>query len=452
MELNSLHSVLTGAGIISGIVTTGVILTLRRVVPTNMVNIVQSRKQTISYGKGKEAGNTYYQWPVWLPFLGVTVTAFPESIFQVTLKDYNAYDKDRLPFVVDVVAFFRVDSADIVAQRVASFNELNQQLLAVLQGSVRKILATNKLEEIMQERAILGEQFTAEVKEQIAEWGVLPVKSIEFMDLKDAPGSSVIANIMSKEESRIQKESRVVIAANSQDAELKEIEAKRIVEIQRQDAEQQVGTRVAEKDREIGIANQISEQEILKQNRLTTETQMEVQKIQSVKQAEISKEVAIVDANRNKEQMEIEAGAKLAVAKLNAQGITAEGEARASAEQAMLQAPVNAQITLAKEIGTNSSYQEYLVKIETIKASIEVGVKMAEALGEADMKVIANGGDIQSGVNNLLDLFTTKGGTHLSGMLTALGQTDLGQQVINKLTGVKNAPQNSTNNSEEILA
>lgn len=449
MELNILNSALIGSGVISGFVGI-VILKLRRVVPTNMVNIVQSRKKTISYGKGKEAGNTYYQWPVWLPFLGVTVTEFPESIFQVTLKDYNAYDKDRLPFVVDVVAFFRVDSADTVAQRVASFNELNQQLVAVLQGSVRKILATNKLEEIMQERAILGEQFTKEVKEQIAEWGVLPVKSIEFMDLKDAAGSTVIANIMSKEESRIQKESRVVIAANMQDAELKEIEAKRIVDIQRQDAEQQVGTRTAEKDREVGIAKQISEQEILKQNRLTTETQMEVQKVQSVKQAEIDKEVTIVEANKNKEQMQIEAGARLEVAKLNAQGITAEGEARAKAEQAMLQAPVNAQITLAKEIGNNSPYQEYLVKIETIKASIDIGVKMAEALGNSDLKVIANGGDIQSGVNNLLDLFSTKGGTHLSGMLTAFGQTEIGQQLIEKF--IKSNNTNNENNSKLVNA
>lgn len=420
-----------------------VILKLRRVVPTNMVHIVQSRKKTISYGKGKVDGNTYYLWPVWLPFLGVTVTEFPESIFQVTLKDYNAYDQNRLPFVVDVVAFFRVDNAETVAQRVASFTELNQQLLAVLQGSVRKILATNKLEETMQARASLGSEFTTEVKEQIAEWGVLPVKSIEFMDLKDAQGSTVIANIMSKEESRIQMESRVAIATNMQEAQLKEIGAQRTVEIQRQDAEQQVGTRTAEKDREVGIAKQISEQQILVQSKLTTEHQMDVNKIQKVKQAEIDKEVAIVEANKQQQQIVIQAEAELNAAKFNAEGIKTEGEAKAKAEQAMLEAPVNAQILLAKEIGENEGYQEYLVKIESIKATVEVGIEMAKSMQGADLKIIANAGDVQGGMNKLTEMFTPKGGTNIAGMLSAFTQTDAGKQLFEKLvkpSNVSSAP------------
>ena len=117
-------------------------ITLRRVVPTNMVHIVQSTKKTTPYGRGKPAGNTYYEFPSWVPFLGVSVTEFPESNFQVRLDNYDAYDNNRLPFVVDIVAFFRVHDAEIAAQRVASFTELNSQIQAVVQGSVRRILAT----------------------------------------------------------------------------------------------------------------------------------------------------------------------------------------------------------------------------------------------------------------------------------------------------------------------
>jgi flotillin len=117
-------------------------LFFRRIVPTNRVPIVQSAKQTTAYGKDKPAGNSYFEWPAFLPFIGVSVTTFPESIFQVTLKDYPAYDAARLPFEVDVAAFFKVQDAAMVAQRVASFIELNSQLLQVLQGAVRRILAT----------------------------------------------------------------------------------------------------------------------------------------------------------------------------------------------------------------------------------------------------------------------------------------------------------------------
>ncbi|MDR0411101.1 MAG: hypothetical protein LBH75_03920, partial [Treponema sp.] len=39
------------------------IFRLRRIVPSNMVHILQRSKSTVSYGVGMRAGNTYYKWP-----------------------------------------------------------------------------------------------------------------------------------------------------------------------------------------------------------------------------------------------------------------------------------------------------------------------------------------------------------------------------------------------------
>ncbi len=418
---------------------------LRRVVPTNMVHIVQTSKSSTPFGRGKESGNTYYAWPSWVPVLGVTVTEFPESIFQVSLQDYEAYDQARLPFVVDTVAFFRISDAAVAAQRVASFGELNTQLQAVLQGAVRRILATNALEDIMQSRSELGNQFTAEVKEQIAEWGVLPVKTIEFMDLRDAKGSTVIANVMAKEKSRIEKESRVAVADNHRLAELAEIDARRTVEVQRQDAEQQVSLRTAEKDKKVGIAQEEAQQEIKTAARTTAERDMDVRKVQDVRAAEISRDVAAVKAEQDKKVTVVNAQAAaeavvataegdLEASKREAEGIRAKGEASAAAEQAMLMAPVEAQIKLAAEIGSNPAYQTYLVTIEQVRAGEKVGLEMAKAMQGADLKVIANSGDMQQGVAKLGDIFTPAGGTKLTGMLAALGQTPEGKGLIDALT------------------
>ena len=44
--------------------------TLRRVVATNEVHIVQSSGATTSYGSGTGNGNTCYAWPSWVPKLG----------------------------------------------------------------------------------------------------------------------------------------------------------------------------------------------------------------------------------------------------------------------------------------------------------------------------------------------------------------------------------------------
>jgi hypothetical protein len=155
-----------------------------------MVHIVQSAGSTTSYGRGKEAGNSYYKWPSWIPHFGVVVSNFPESVFQIGLKDYDAYDQGRLPFVVDVRAFFRIEDSLTAAQRVSTQIDLEAQLTAVLQGAVRRVLATEHLENIMQDRSTLGKRFTDEVDTQLKEWGVTNVKAIEFMDIRDTRDST----------------------------------------------------------------------------------------------------------------------------------------------------------------------------------------------------------------------------------------------------------------------
>ena len=429
---------------------------LRRVVPTNMVHIVQATRSSKPYGRGKPSGNTYYAFPSWVPKFGVTVTAFPESIFQVTLKGYEAYDKARVPFVIDATAFFRIADAEVAAQRVETFEALKNDLFAVLQGAVRKVLADNVLEDIMHSRAGLGNQFTSEVQEQISEWGVLPVKTIEFMDLRDASESQVIANVMAKEQSRIEMESRVAVADNHRAAELAEIGARQVVDVQREIAAQAVGIRTAEKEREVGIAQENTQQEVLAAAKDTAVRNMEVQSVKNVREAEIQRDVAKVRAEQEKDVAVVNAEAQrqvqvvsaegekqsvttraegdLAAAKHQADAIRVKGEASADAEKAMLMAPVEAQIKLSEQIGTNPGYLHYLIEVKKVESARDVGLGMSQAMQAADLKVIANAGDMQQGVAKLGDIFTPAGGTQLTGMLTALAQTPEGKQFIDSIS------------------
>lgn len=444
-------------------VGTALAVAWRRVVPTNMVHIVQSSKKTISYGRGRADGNTYYEIPASIPFFGVTVTQFPESVFDLNLQNYDAYDVDRLPFLVDVRAFFRISDSQIAASRLANFTELRDQLSGVLQGAVRSVLAQYTLDHIMSDRAQLGKQFSEVVDEGLKEWGVSTVKTIEFMDIRDARDSQVIHNIMAKKKSFIEKESRIEVAANKQEAESKEIEAQRQVALSKAEAEQQVGIRNAEKDKTVGIAREKSNQDIQAESKITTERQMDVQKVQSVRQAEIDKEVAIVKAEQDQQVQVVNAEAtkkaqiisaqaekestvqiadgKLQATKKEAEGVQAVGLAKAEAEKAILLAPVNAQLTLAKEIGENQSYQTYLIEVRKVEASEAVGKEMAQAMRQADLKVIANSGSVQNGVASLGDIFTPAGGTSLAGMLEALSNSEQGKAmvdaVVSKLGGDK---------------
>lgn len=416
----------------------------RIVVPTNEVHTVQSKKKTVSYGKDETAGNVYYKWPSWLPWIGIKTISLPVSVFDVDLDGYAAYDTGRVPFVIDVMAFFRITDPNMAAQRVHSFPHLLEQLKGILQGACRSILAKSEIEEILEGRGTFGEKFTQEVDHNLQSWGVQTVKCIELMDIRDAQGSKVIENIMAKKKSLIEMQSRVEVAENTRRAETAEIEAEQSVSIRKQEALQQVGIRTAEKDREVGISNEQAQQSIKDQQRVTAEKDMSVKQVQLVRAAEIQRDVqvvaaeqekrtAIIKAEGEKQQTITVAEGNLTQSQLNAQGIEAVGKAQGEAERARLQAPVDTQISLAKEIGGNEGYQKYLVAVREIEKNQTVGIEQAKALQDAQIKVIANAGNVVSGVDSVMDLLTSKGGTQVGAFVEAFKQTPAGEVIVNNL-------------------
>ncbi len=433
---------LGGLGIF-GILGFLIAFTLRRVVNTNEVHIVQSSKKTTSYGKDTGNGNTYYEWPSFLPLIGITKIVMPVSNFDINLEDYVSYDEGRLPFKIDVTAFFRIHDANVAAQRVTSFDELQKQLQTIVQGVARKVLASNTIDEIMKGRAEFSEQFTKEVEGQLANWGVETVKNIELMDIRDDEGSTVIKNIMDKKKSEIDKDSRVEVAKNRQAAQIAEIESKRQTDLSAEEAKQQVGLRQVEVQRQLSMENEKASQQVKEQAKVTKEKEMAVVQVQHLRTAEINKDVALVQAEQskqtsvinaqaNQEVITLKAAGDLQAKKMESEGIAAEGKARADAERAMLLAPVEAQTTLAKEIGSNKPYQDYLVTIRKVEASQAVGMEQAKALAAANIKVIANSGDATSGMNSVLDVLSSKGGTAIGAMLDGLSNTEMGEELLNK--------------------
>lgn len=442
------------------------VLSLRRIVPTNVVHIVQRGEKTVSYGIGKGT-NVYYKFPSWIPKLGVVVRILPVSNFDIDLLKYSAYDKDRVPFVVDVKAFFHISDTNKAAEKVESFDEMKKQLENVVQGAVRSILAKSKLEEIMEERSIFGDKFTENVKADLQNWGVEPIKNIELMDVRDADGSNVIHQIMAKRISAIDMESRSEVAKNRKTAQQAELEAQQAIDVTKAETQriageaearsiQAIGIAQAESEKQSGIAKQQAISEIAKSERLTAEQQMEVIKVNQIKQAEIDKENAIINSEQQKRQVEIEAEAnkykveteakaQLEAKKKEAEAIKSVGEAQAEvikakglseaeAKKQMELANVSAQTTLAKEIGENESYQTYLIKIREIEITGEVNKvqyeSLATALNGADLKLLVNSGDVHSGLGKFSDLLSSKGASATNGLVEGLKQTAEGAGLV----------------------
>lgn len=407
-------------------------MTYRRIVPTNEVHIVQRASETVSYGKDTDHGNIYYEWPSALPLLGVTKIILPTSVFSLNLDNYEAYDSGRLPFSVDVSAFFRVDNSNLAAQRISSFAELQEQLESVIQGAVRSVLASNDIDTIMKGRSTFGDQFTEEVREQLKDWGISVVKNLELMDIRDGKDSKVIHSIMEKKKSFIQMESREEVAKNMKTAEVAELEARREVDLQKQKVAQEVGLRRVESERQVQLAEEEKNQLIKVQKKTTMEKDMEVRAVESIKTAEIGKQASIINAEQAKQMEILKAEARLETEKRQAEAVLLQGKAKADSETALLMAPVESQIRLAKEIGENQSYQHYLLSIKKIEADKEIGIEQAKALNSAEIKVIANAGTPQAGVKSVMELFTSQGGTQLGAMIEGLANTDAGKDIVNK--------------------
>ena len=463
------------------------ILSLRCVVPTSQVHVVQRAGETISYGKAAQSetnktGNVYYRFPSWLPILGVTVTILDTGIFDRDLKDYEAYDKDRLPFMVDVKTFFRIKDFDAASVRVTDMKELKEQLDGIVQGAVRSLLAKEDLESIMSERNKYGKQFTEEVAPQLKEWGVETVKNIELMDIRDSRDSKVIQNIMAKKKSQIEMESRTTVAENAKKANQAEIEAKQEIALKQQDAEKLVGLRKAAVAQEVGIANEQQKQKVQEQAKVTAEKEMEVKRVQEVKAAEIAKQAAEIDAAKNKEvvtinaeanvvrteadkkvkvlnaeadqqqtilqaeatkqQITLKAEADLVTATNAAKGTEAKGKAEALATELSKKASVQDQVTLAKEVGENKPYQDFLIaqKQIEVQGSVmrDVGVAQAQNLSSADIKIFANSGSVSEGVGKAASIFNPGTAFDVASMIEAFKSTPMGAEIIDRVLGTGN--------------
>ena len=268
---------------------------LRVVVSPDEVHIISDKNEVRSYGKGKPKGNVYWFFPEWVPIIGRTRKALPVSNFDLNLSGYPTYDQDRLPFMVDITAFFRIIDTNLAAERVSGFEELQSQLLNIVQGAVRAILASHTIDDIMLQRDTFGIAFTDAVRKEMVNWGCEAVKNLELMDIRDADGSNVIANIMNKKKSEVEKDSRVEVAENKRIASEAEITAQQSVDLKAVDAERLVGERRAEQTRAVGVADEQANQEIQEQRAITTEKEKQVLQVGTIRDAEIAQEQAEIN-------------------------------------------------------------------------------------------------------------------------------------------------------------
>jgi len=433
-------------------------INLRKVVPTNEVHILQKGKNTIIKGKWFDGWNVYYHFPQWVPWFGISVTKLPLYVFDIKLLNYQAYDNGKIPFNVDVTAFFVIKDPELAAKRVADFEELKDQLVEVVRWAVRKTLAQYDIQEIMEARWELWQKFYEEVTNAVKEWWV-ELKNIEFMDISDADGYQVIRNLLEKKRKTIETESEKEVALKDKEKDIVEAEAKKDAEIKRIEAEKEAKlaqieadkltrTQEVEKEKLVRLQEEEAKKALYEKQKETKQKELDIKLLEEEKEAEIQKVKEIIDAEKEKEieiknaeakakSIELDAEAKARAMELEAEArknaIEKEWLAKAKTIDYVGTAEAKNKLEMAKALNAFSEAAlKYLIAEMEYKYTSKVDLEKAKALEKADIKVISTGPNGNEGMNSFMDLFTSKGGANLWWMIESFKNT-VGEEKFNEI-------------------
>jgi len=151
-----------------------IILKSRKIVPTNEAHILQKWNKIIVKWNWFDAWNVYYYFPQWVPIFGVKVTKLPLYVFDIKLKQYKVYDNEKVPFNVDITAFF-----------------VKEQLTETIAWAVIKIISQYSIKEVIEKTPEIEQKLFEYVIHIAVTWWLV-IKNIQFMKIYDVKWLSIV--------------------------------------------------------------------------------------------------------------------------------------------------------------------------------------------------------------------------------------------------------------------
>lgn len=469
-----------------------ILINLRRVVPTNEAHIVQRKRKSDVHWKWFKWWNVYISWPSWVPVFWVEVQRLPLSIFTLQLNEYRAYDSWKVPFIVDITAFFVIKDPEIASQKIFNIGELRNQLNEILKWVVRKTLASKDIIEIMESRVEIKDEFYSEVFSRVKDWWV-DLKNVEFMDIRDPDdgSSAVIDNIMNKKKSQIEADSQIEVRENHKRAtiekENKDSEARararearsradivesdslRLSDLKRIENEKITQDLELDKNRELSMKKEEVKQNVYEAAKVTREKELAIKQLEEEKQAEINKNIEIIKARELSEKAIIDAEARAKTIEMDAEARKRQVELNAEAEKSRIEsiwlaeakkvdymwsAEAKAKAEMANSLNAFSAHAiAYMIKELEVQLAEKVDLEKAKALSRADIKVISTGENGWRWVENFMELFSANGWAQIGAMIENFKNTIWEEKVdemINKISNFKSKSSTIQNNLASV--
>lgn len=377
---------------------------LYKVVPVNEahIRILQNSKMIFSSRQGKSA-----YWVV--PFI-TKLHKLPLCNLAIPVNDIKLNDKNMAKFVSDIMCFININNIDLAVERLIltdtekelgfDFIKLSEDLRAIMESVGRTVTTKQTILDIYMNRSLLDQAITKEVEVVFPKWGIELV-DLELKDIKDAPGSTIIADIERKVASEIRRDADIRVATTTKEAELIKAEA-----------EETYRKRQIEKDRQIGMAEQFKNQEIA-----TKEIEANAQRIEAMRKLEVGQ------TEIEKQKMEqLAAGQKLKYtieAEGQANQIQNVGKAEANIIQIKKEADAAGTLKLAEAM---KQFNDVAINVKILDIQKEIMIAkfnaLAQAIQKADVKWIMSGTNAQKFFGLNLD---AEGGANLQQFIQESG-------------------------------
>lgn len=377
---------------------------LYKIVPVNEahIRILQNTKSIFSARHGKSA-----YWVI--PFI-TKLHKLPLCNLAIPVNDIKLNDKNMAKFVSDIMCFININNIDLAVERLIltdtekelgfDFTKLSEDLRAIMESVGRTVTTKQTILDIYMNRSLLDQAITKEVEVVFPKWGIELV-DLELKDIKDAPNSTIIADIERKVASEIRRDADIRVATTTKEAELVKAEA-----------EETYRKRQILKDQEIGMAEQSKNQEIAVREKEANVIRIEAIRKLEVGHAEIEKQKMEQLASGQKLKYTIEAEGQ-------ANQIFSVGKAEADIIRIKKEADAAGTLKLAEAL---KQYNDVAINVKILDIQKEIMIAkfnaLAQAVQKADLKWILSGTNAQKFFGMNLD---AEGGANLEQFMRESG-------------------------------
>jgi len=388
------------------ILLAGILISLprqRRVVSRDEAHVVVRWNRVYVYSGTSEVegfkGTTYYEFPGWVPLLGMDVTRVPLSVVEIKIPEMVTFAAKNARFTLSASVYVRVVDPLKAAQRWPgrTVDTFISSVKELIQNAIRNTTTAFAAEDIIEKKDEIAAKLQEALAGDMDEYGCI-ITNVAVVNITDAPGTTVISDIARKREAEINSESRQIVAVKEKEARIVEAQNRQEAEPREAAADEAIGVREREKERTIFISQQ-----------QVAEEEMKVERVRQVRAAEIQRDAAIERAQGERQAVilrrEGEAEGVKAVGLAEAEVIKSKGLAEAEAIAKRVEA-------LNRLRGEGRAFRE-------IEKEERIGTELAKALQKAQIRFVSTGE-----VSSFLKLFSASGGANIGAMLAALRETE----------------------------